>query len=77
MPRVTDHFSAGLHAMRRHDALVTQFPEIAAELCRLRAHNAELMSALACILQAEMYLPDHPQRQSAYRAGRALIDGSK
>ncbi|GAA0531332.1 hypothetical protein [Pigmentiphaga daeguensis] len=40
---------------------------------RLIAAAPELLEALRDVVRAEMFLPDHPQRQAAYATARAAI----
>ena len=40
---------------------------------RLIAAAPQLLEALKAVTATEMFLPDHPQRQAAYKAARAAI----
>lgn len=40
---------------------------------RLIASAPTMLEALRAVVATEMYLPDHPQRQAAYRNARAAI----
>ena len=40
---------------------------------RLIAAAPDLIEALRAVVATEIYLPDHPQRQAAYRNARAAI----
>ena len=40
---------------------------------RLIASAPDLIEALRAVVATEIYLPDHPQRQAAYRNARAAI----
>ena len=40
---------------------------------RLIAAAPELLEALKAVTATEMFMPDHPQRQAAYKTARAAI----
>jgi hypothetical protein len=48
-------------------------PAVAKADARLIAAAPELLEALKAVTSTEMFLPDHPQRQAAYKAARAAI----
>lgn len=56
-------------ARRSIEAFALMREELKAE----RALKADLIEALRAVVATEMFLPDHPQRQAAYRNARAAI----